>query len=131
MYPEALSELREAVQLMHNGTFALAAFGEALAASGDRRGALEVAAQLQERAKTKYVSAYDVSVIYAGLGDKDQAFHWLEKAERDRASFLPYITWDRRADPLRGDPRFPALLQRLGLKQTAESVVSANRPPVR
>jgi tetratricopeptide (TPR) repeat protein len=120
-FPEALTTLREAVQLTHNSPFALAAFGEALATSGDRRGATEVLAQLQERGKTKYVSAYDLSMIYAALGDKDQAFAWLDKAQHDRASFLPYITWDRRADSLRADTRFQGLLQRLGLSDTTAS----------
>jgi len=119
MYPEGLSELRTAVQLSNNLPFTLAAFGEAQAASGDRRGALEVLSKLKETAKVRYVSAYDVSMIYAALGSKSQAFAWLEKAERDHSSLLPYITWDRRADNLRTDPRFHALLQRLGLPITA------------
>lgn len=125
MYPEALSELREAVQLTKNSPFTLAAFAEALAASGNRRGANDVLMQLQERAKTGYVSAYDISMVYAALGEKNQAFTWLDKAQQDRASFLPYITWDRRADALRSDPRFPALLQRLGLQQTSQAAIPA------
>lgn len=115
MFPEALSELRESVQLANNASLTLASFGEALAESGDRRAAAEVVRQLEERAKSKYVSAYDVSMIYAALGDHDHAFQWLSKAEHDRSSFLPYITWDRRADPLRSDARFAPLLERMGL----------------
>ncbi len=115
MYPEALTELREAVQLTGGAPFTLAAFGQALAASGDRRGALQVLSQLHERAKTRYVSAYDVSMIYAGLGEKDKAFEWLGRAEHDHAALLPYITWDRRADNLRADPRFQDLLRRIRL----------------
>lgn len=118
MYPEALTELRSAVQLTKSASFTLAAYGEELAASGDSRGAREILSQLQDRAKTKYVSAYDLSMIYAALGDHDHAFKLLEKATVDRSSFLPYITWDRRADPLRSDPRFHLLLQRLGLPET-------------
>jgi tetratricopeptide (TPR) repeat protein len=123
MYPEALTELREAVRLTRNSPFALAAFGEVLAASGNRRGAVEVLAQLQQRAKTGYVSSYDVSMIYAALGERDQAFAWLDQAWHDRASLLPYITWDRRADSLRSDRRFPALLQRLGLQAGSAAAV--------
>lgn len=119
MYPEATAELREAVKLTNAAPFALAAFGHALAISGDTRGAREVITQLQEKANSRYVSAYDISMVYAGLGEKDEAFRWLEKAEHDHASLLPYITWDRRADTLRSDPRLRALLQRLGLPQTA------------
>lgn len=118
-YPEALAELREAVKLEEGDSFTLAAFGQALAASGDRRGALVILSDLQQRAHTKYVSAYDLALIYAGLGDKDKAFQGLDQALRDRSSFLPYITWDRRADVLRSDPRFETVLRKLGLPPTA------------
>lgn len=116
MYPEALAELREAVKLTNAAPFTLAAFGQGLAASGDRRGALDVLSELHDRAKTTYVSAYDVSMIYAGLGEKDAAFEWLGRAEHDHAALLPYITWDRRADNLRTDPRFQDLLRRIHLR---------------
>ena len=119
MFPEAISNLREAARLTHDFPFVLSAYGEALAESGDRPGAKETLARLRERAKTVYVSAYDVGLIYAALGDKDQAFEWLATAQRERASFLPYITWDRRADSLRADPRFGDLLRQLDLPQAA------------
>lgn len=118
MFPESLSNLREAAQLTHNFPFVLSAYGEALAESGDRPGATETLARLAERAKARYVSAYDVGLIYAALGEKDRAFDWLARAQRERASFLPYITWDRRADSLRADPRYHDLLQQLGLAET-------------
>ena len=121
MFPEALAELHQATQLTHDFPFTLTAYGEALAESGDRRGAVEVLKQVQEQAKTKYVSSYDVGLIYAALGEKDRAFESLEKAESERASFLPYITWDRRADCLRQDPRFDKLLNQLGLTNTASA----------
>ncbi len=125
MFPEALSELREATQITNNFPFTLSAYAEALAESGNRRGAMEVLKQVQERAKTKYVSSYDVGLIYAALGNKDAAFEWLEKAEVERASFLPYITWDRRADSLRDDPRFEKLLHQLGLTKIASAHLRA------
>ena len=116
MHAEALAELRESVKLTSGRmAFALAAYGQALAAAGDRPGALSILAQLKERARTSYVSAYDVSLIHAALGDKAAAFDWLDAARGERSSFLPYITWDRRADSLRSDPRFSLLLRQLGL----------------
>jgi tetratricopeptide (TPR) repeat protein len=121
MFPEALSEFHQATQLTNNFPFTLSAYGEALAESGDRGGAIEVLKQLQERAKTKYVSAYDIGILFAALGEKDHAFEWLEKAESERASFLPYITWDRRCDSLRDDPRFDKLLHQLGLTKAASA----------
>lgn len=131
MYPEAIEELREAVKLTNAAPFTLAAFGQALAASGNRRGAHDVLSQLQEKAKTRYVSAYDVSMIYAGLDDKEDAFKWLVRAQHDRASLLPYITWDRRADRLRADPRYHALLQTLGLPETTPRPVQFSPVTVR
>ncbi len=118
-FPEALSELRTAVQLTNKAALTLSAFGEALAESGDRRGAIAVLEELQQRERAGYVPAYDIALIYAALGDKDRAFEWLGRAQQERSSFLPYITWDRRADSLRGDPRFSKLLGRLGLPRAA------------
>lgn len=122
MFPEALVELREAARLTNNSPLLLSAYGEALAESGDRQGSLEVLGRVQQLRKDRYVSPYDVSMIYAALGKKDRAFEWLDRARRDRASFLPYITWDRRADNLRSDARFDVLLRQLGLKPPIENV---------
>ena len=123
MFPEALAELRTAVQLSGDAPLTLASYGHALAASGDRRGAGEVLEKLLALAKARYVSAYDIAIVYAGLGDRERAFHWLDQAQRERSSFLPYITWDRRADNLRSDARFHLLLQRLGLRQTESAAL--------
>lgn len=130
MFPEALAELREAVKLTNGASFTVAAYGQALAASGNRRGAADTLSQLKERAKKSYVSGYDIALIYAGLGGNDEAFRWLEQAERDHASMLPYVTWDRRADPLRRDPRFAALLHVLGLPPAATNAqLASGRDP--
>lgn len=115
MHPEATAELQQAVKLTGGFSFALAALGQELAASGDVRGAETVLAQLQQRRATTYVSAYDIALIYAALKERDSAFRWLGTAIDERASFLPLITWDRRADLLRRDARFAGVVGRLGL----------------
>ena len=56
-------------------------------------------------------------VIYAALGDKDQAFPWLEKADKARDGILARLKVDSRYDSLRSDPRFADLLRRVGLSQ--------------
>ncbi len=56
-------------------------------------------------------------MIYTGLGDQNQAFAWLDKAYAERCEYLVYLPTEPMADPLRSDPRFPALLKRLGLKK--------------
>jgi tetratricopeptide (TPR) repeat protein len=114
-HAEACAALHEAVKLRPNSPFTLAAYGQALAAAGDRTGAQDVLGQLAEKAKTRYVSSYDVALIYAALKDRDEAFRRLDRAREEHSTFLPLITWDRRADSLRGDPRYAALIGQLGL----------------
>jgi tetratricopeptide (TPR) repeat protein len=117
MQREAVAEMQEAVRLTAGKMmFALAAYAQALAVAGDRQGARTVVAQLKDQARTRYVSAYDVAIVYAALNDRDAAFAWLDTAREEHSSFLPYITWDRRADVLRGDPRYTTLLRQLGLR---------------
>jgi hypothetical protein len=91
----------------------LAPLGHAYAVSGQRREALKVLAELNERSKQSYVSSYDIAAIHAGLGDKDTAFKWLDKAYEERSGMLPHLRWEPRLDPLRSAPRFQDLLRRM------------------
>ena len=61
----------------------------------------------------RYVSAGSFALVYAGLGEKDQAFAWLEKAYEERSSALSYLKVNPTWDALRGDPRFEALVQKV------------------
>ncbi|HVG39154.1 MAG TPA: winged helix-turn-helix domain-containing protein [Pyrinomonadaceae bacterium] len=58
---------------------------------------------------------YNIAVVYAGLGEKDEAFRWLERAFGDRSWWLVYLKVDPPLDRLRDDPRFPELMRRVGL----------------
>ena len=69
-----------------------------------------------ERAKQEYVPENTFAWIYAGLGETDQAFEWLERAYQARVADLPYIKNHSRWDPLRDDPRFQDLLRRMNLE---------------
>jgi len=62
------------------------------------------------------VPAVYFAVIYIGLNRKDDAFRWLDKAYDERCEYLVYLGSEPLADPLRGDPRFSRLLNRIGLK---------------
>jgi len=61
------------------------------------------------------VSAYDIAEIYVGLGEKERAFEWLDKAVEERPRFLVDLRVEPKLDPVRSDPRFAVLLRRTGL----------------
>jgi Flp pilus assembly protein TadD len=83
--------------------------------SGNRREALKA---LNDRSNQRSASPYPVAIICVGLGEKDQAFAWLERAYEERSfRSLLYLKVDPIWDPLRSDPRFADLLRRLGLSQ--------------
>jgi hypothetical protein len=71
---------------------------------------------LKELSASKWVAPYNVALIYAGLGDKEQTFAWLEKAFKDRSYYLGQeFSTDSRLDFLKTDPRFADLWKRVGL----------------
>jgi len=88
--------------------------GRALAVSGNKTEAMKILEQLNTISKQRYVSAYSFALVYLGLGDKDEAVRYLEKGYEDRAGeLLRYINVEPILDPLRGDPRFEALVQKI------------------
>jgi len=115
MYREAVSELEQDKALTHGHPVPLSYLGNILARSGERSRALQVLEELKVVSKQKYATALGFARIYAGLGDKEQAFTWLEKAYEERSSGLYLLNVDPIWDPLRSDPRFNDLLRRIGL----------------
>ena len=83
--------------------------------SGRRSEAEKGLTKLLEDSRTKVVSPYLLATAYAGLGDSDKAFEWLETALRERVNWMPYLKVDPEMDTLRSDPRFADLLRRVGL----------------
>jgi hypothetical protein len=61
------------------------------------------------------VPSYNIALIYAGLGELDSAFEWLERACDERNGNLAFMKVDATLDPLRSDPRFQNVLRRVGL----------------
>jgi tetratricopeptide (TPR) repeat protein len=119
MSKEAVAQLSKAVALQGNMTFALAALGHAYAVSGQRSQALEMLNQLKQMSKERYVSPSDIAMIYAGLGEKDQALTWLERGFSERSWYMVLLKVDPRLAPLHSDPRFQDLVRRVGLPQQA------------
>jgi hypothetical protein len=74
----------------------------------------KILSEFLRQSKTRYVSPYMIATVYAGLGDKDKAFEYLENAYQEKSSDLPYfLRADLRIDNLRSDPRFQDLLRRM------------------
>jgi tetratricopeptide (TPR) repeat protein len=94
---------------------ALGHMGNALARAGRVAEARAVIPQLQEHIRRDGIGSYEIALVYAGLGEKDQAFAWLEKAYAVRNKGLIFLKVDPCVDPLRSDPRFQNLLRRVGL----------------
>jgi len=114
---EAIAEFQRAITLSPNFTQYQAGLGHAYARAGKSAEARRLLDELKEQSKRRYVSWCDFAAIYAGLGDKDQAFACLERAYAQRDARLVELKVDARLDPLRSDPRFKDLLRRIGLPQ--------------
>jgi serine/threonine protein kinase/Tfp pilus assembly protein PilF len=119
---EQKGRMAEAIETFQRGlamdgnTELWAGLGHAYAVSGKKAEAQKVLAHLQEMSAHSYVAPYNVAVVYAGLGDNDAAFEWLNRAYNDRSYILAlYLTTDARLDRLHVDPRFDQLRRRIGL----------------
>jgi Tol biopolymer transport system component/tetratricopeptide (TPR) repeat protein/serine/threonine protein kinase len=82
-----------------------------LAVSGRKEEARRIVEELVARRKQQWVTAYEIAVIYALLGERDNAFLWLDKAEKEHAVGYTYLRVDPRLDNLRGDTRYAKLLR--------------------
>lgn len=111
-FPEAIAEIQKAGPF---GVMQAATLGYAYAASGNRTKAEKVLDQLQALGTQKYVPPFTSALIYAGLGDKEQALAWLEKAYTERSVWMPSLKVDPKFDSLRSDSRFAELVRRVGL----------------
>jgi TolB-like protein/DNA-binding winged helix-turn-helix (wHTH) protein/Tfp pilus assembly protein PilF len=115
MYPEALRELGSARDLLPGNLVLESDIGNVYAVSGNKRAAESVIAELKQESAHRYANPYQIALIYAGLGQRDQTFEWLEKAYRGRSDLLVYFKVDPRLDPIRSDSRFAALLRRIAI----------------
>lgn len=114
---EAVAELTAAVGPAGDDRISLAWLAHAKALAGERDEAHAIAAKLDADARTAYVPAYHLALAHTGLGNRDAAFALLEKACADREPAVINLKVESRFEPLRRDPRFGALLQRLNLQQ--------------
>ena len=90
--------------------------GYAYAISGDRAKAEQALRELEELAKRQYVSPTAFATIYLGLGEKEKCLDWLEKAYEQQDSACWYLKIDQIYDSVRNEPRFQAILKKIGLE---------------
>src|SRR5271157_90409 len=114
MYGEAVQALETAVRLSHRNPHMLDALGHVLASSGKTAEAIQLIDELQGRITRVYTSPFNIAMIYAGLGQKDEALEWLEKAYEDHSVWMIFVNAYPIFDFLRPDPRFQDLVRRMG-----------------
>jgi serine/threonine-protein kinase len=126
-FDEAIPAFREA-RAAFPGAFVAAALAHALGAAGEVAEARAILAELHQRAPRSYVGAYDFAIVHLGLGERDEAFGWLDKSVDERSTWLAFLAFDPRLDPLRGDARFARLLERVGLPPAPIAAGSKDGP---
>jgi len=115
MNREAVEELQEAVKLSNGSPTCIANLARANAVSDKKSEAVKLLGDLKKRSTPGQSFASEIAVIYASLGDTDQAMNWLEKGHEER--FNPGVLIRPGFDPLRADPRFEDLVRRTGFPQ--------------
>ena len=114
-YEQAVAASQKASTLSNNDPARLVGLGRAYALAGRKADALRVIGQLRQISSRMYVPPYFFATIHADLGQRDEAFRWLDKAFEERDTYLPWLKADSAIDSLRSDSRFQPLLARLDL----------------
>ena len=110
MFNESINEFIKA----GDGPYSLGHLGNAYARAGQTDAARKSISQLEEQVRRDGVGRYEIALVYAGLGEKREAFKWLEDSYRAHDVGLVYLKVDPCLDPLRSDPRFDDLMKRIG-----------------
>src|SRR5467141_715563 len=109
----AIAEFQRS-KIVVTGAWYQGLLGYAYAISGDRPKAEQMLRELEEMAKRQYVSSTAFAMIYLGLGEKEKALDWLDKSYQDQESACWYLTVEPIYDSVRNEPRFQALLKKVG-----------------
>jgi adenylate cyclase len=114
MQQRGIEEMETARRDGPDDVFVLGLLGYGYAVTGRRADAFKVLQSFDEMEKHRYVSRAARVYVYAGLGDKDKAFEWLEKAYQERSDALAWFRKEPESQSLRSDPRFAALMHKVG-----------------
>lgn len=112
-YDEALAEFKQVEDVFPGWVVTTAAIGYVNGLAGRRAEAEKLLKGLDELSQRKFVTSYGIALVYAGLGEKEQAFVWLNKAFDERSHWLVWLRLDPRWDDLRSDARFAQLIERM------------------
>ena len=115
LHDESAAAFREAVASSESPVLATAGLGLVAAARGRMTEARGVLEGLYAEARERYITPVAFAMLHAGLGQPDEAFEWLDHAVEDRRGWLCYLKVEPLLDPIRGDPRFARLLERMRL----------------
>ena len=111
MHAEAIAALRQAAEL--SGPRDSAHLAYAYAVSGQRDEANRVVRALLDPSRPQFALPFHIAMAYAGLGNVDEAFRWLERGYTERSSFMDGVKIERAFEPLHVDPRWGRLLRRM------------------
>jgi len=117
-YDQAIAGFQNGIALKGSTelSFLMSGLGHVYGVSGKKAEARALLDELKQMSLQEYVPAESIALVYAGLGEKDQAFAWLEKAYGERSFGVAWLKVEPRWDSLRSDPRFADLLRRVGLE---------------
>ena len=115
MTDQAVNEFNQAIHLSGGTPEYLAARGHVYAVQGKTHEARRAIEELRQKSQQMSVPAWSFALVYAGLGDVDKTFEWLEKAYREHSTYLMELKVDPRLDRVQADSRFADLVQRVGL----------------
>jgi adenylate cyclase len=113
----AIEEMETGLRFGPDDPLGLGFTGYVYAVTGRRADALKILQRLDELQKRRFISTISRVYVYAGLGDKDKAFEWLEKAYQERSDSLAWFRFDPESKSLRSDPRFAALMRKIGFTE--------------
>ena len=119
MYDQAITGFQKGTNLKGSREwyFSLSGLAHVYAVTGNKGEAQKLLSEMKDLSVRQYVPPDRIALIYAGLGDKDQAFAWLEKAYDEHSFNMTWLKVEPRWDSLRSDPRFADLVRRIGLPQ--------------
>ena len=125
MYPQALAEYDKIADqdkaVAAENQFVASGLGWVYAVSGRRVDALKIGKEFKDLSSHAYVDFYTVAQIYAGLGDKDEAFRLLEKGYAQHSATMPWLGIDLFWYGMHSDPRYADLLHRIGFPPPSSS----------